>query len=182
MYLNYKSIGIGFVVSAVFVLVLGDLGYIFGGLVVGYLITNDYYDGAINGAIASGLVGLLVALYIAFILSRIIGAYNGFYGSSGTSAIMYGTLIFAAIQAIVIGLVLGGIGGAAGVFVYEQLENRNMQKSGVTSRLDGNGYLVCVKCNTYYKLESGESPGDFTNECECGGKFKFFKNIDWLNN
>ena len=30
MYLNYKAIGIGFVVSAVFALVLGDLGYIFG--------------------------------------------------------------------------------------------------------------------------------------------------------
>ena len=153
-----------------------------GGLVVGYLITDDYFDGAINGAIAAGLVGLLVALYIAFILSRILSVYNGSYSSSGTSPFLYVTLISAALQAIVIGLVLGGIGGAAGIFVYEQLEMRNMQKSGVTSRIDGNGYLVCVKCNTYYKLEPGESPGDFTTKCECGGKFKFFKNIDWLNN
>jgi len=43
-----------------------------------------------------------------------------------------------------------------------------------------NGYLVCEKCNKYYKLQPGESPDDFTSECECGGKLKFYENIDWL--
>jgi hypothetical protein len=56
---------------------------------------------------------------------------------------------------------------------------RNMQKLGVTSRKEDNGYLVC-KCNAYYKLEANESPSDFSDQCECGGKYKFFNNIDWL--
>jgi hypothetical protein len=31
-------------------------------------------------------------------------------------------------------------------------------------------YLICDKCGSYYKLQPGESPEDFTDECECGGK------------
>ncbi len=41
------------------------------------------------------------------------------------------------------------------------------------------GYLVCQKCNGYYKLQPGESPEDF-EECQCGGKLKYYENIDWL--
>lgn len=37
----------------------------------------------------------------------------------------------------------------------------------------GEGYLVCDKCNSYYELQKGESPDDFTSECECGGKLEF---------
>lgn len=48
-----------------------------------------------------------------------------------------------------------------------------------TSKFD-NGYLVCENCNEYYKLRPGESPEDFTDECECGGKLKYYHNIDWL--
>jgi hypothetical protein len=160
-------------------LVLGFWGYLIGGVVAGYLIADDYYDGAINGAISSALSGLLVA----FIVARIYGAYIPYtqYTTSGTTAILFGAVIFAIIQSIIVGLVLESLGGAAGVFVYEQIEIRNKQKLGITSRLDGNGYLVCSKCNTFHKLEPSESPEDFTNECECGGKFKFYNNIDWLN-
>ncbi|MCC7550150.1 MAG: hypothetical protein KO316_01460 [Methanobacterium sp.] len=42
------------------------------------------------------------------------------------------------------------------------------------------GYLVCNKCNKYYKLQFGESPYDFTDKCECGGKLKYYENIDFL--
>jgi len=42
------------------------------------------------------------------------------------------------------------------------------------------GYLVCDKCNRYYKLQFGESPYDFTDECECGGKLEYYENIDFL--
>lgn len=45
---------------------------------------------------------------------------------------------------------------------------------------DNNGYLVCEKCNSYYKLQPRESPEDFTDECECGGKLRYYENIDWL--
>ena len=44
------------------------------------------------------------------------------------------------------------------------------------------GYLVCDKCKEYYKLQAGESPEDFSDECECGGKLKYYKDIDWLKN
>ncbi|NYB27175.1 MAG: hypothetical protein HVN34_07580 [Methanobacteriaceae archaeon] len=52
----------------------------------------------------------------------------------------------------------------------------------VINKKDDGGYLVCDKCNQYYKLRPGESPEDFTDECECGGKLKYYDNIDWLYN
>jgi len=41
------------------------------------------------------------------------------------------------------------------------------------------GYLVCNKCGRYYQLQNGETPGDFTEECECGGKLRY---VESLNN
>ena len=32
------------------------------------------------------------------------------------------------------------------------------------------GFLVCDTCGGYYELQSDESPDDFSDECECGGK------------
>jgi len=43
-----------------------------------------------------------------------------------------------------------------------------------------NVYLVCDKCNEYYKLQLGESPDDFTDKCECGGELKYYEDIGWL--
>lgn len=40
------------------------------------------------------------------------------------------------------------------------------------------GYLVCEKCGGIYKLQPGEKPEDFTDECECGGKLKYVENLD----
>lgn len=39
-------------------------------------------------------------------------------------------------------------------------------------------YLVCNKCGDYYELQPGESPNDFSDECECGGKLKLYKQTD----
>lgn len=39
------------------------------------------------------------------------------------------------------------------------------------------GYLVCDKCKGYYKLEPDESPEDFEEECECGGKLEVVYNL-----
>lgn len=39
------------------------------------------------------------------------------------------------------------------------------------------GYLVCDKCHEYYKLQPGESPDDFHDECECGGKLQYSEDI-----
>jgi hypothetical protein len=44
--------------------------------------------------------------------------------------------------------------------------------------LSSKGYLVCDKCNEYYKLQPGESPEDFTDKCECGGNLRFMKDLN----
>lgn len=41
------------------------------------------------------------------------------------------------------------------------------------------GYLVCKKCNGYYKLEPGESPDGF-DKCQCGGELEYMENIEDL--
>ncbi|HML05988.1 MAG TPA: M48 family metallopeptidase [Methanobacterium sp.] len=43
----------------------------------------------------------------------------------------------------------------------------------ITRKHKENGYLVCDKCNGYYELQPGESPADFTDKCECGGKLEY---------
>jgi hypothetical protein len=40
------------------------------------------------------------------------------------------------------------------------------------------GYLICGKCKSYYQLQTGESPKDFINECDCGGKVRYVENLD----
>lgn len=40
------------------------------------------------------------------------------------------------------------------------------------------GYLVCSKCKSYYKLQSNESPKDFTDKCDCGAKLRYIENLD----
>lgn len=46
----------------------------------------------------------------------------------------------------------------------------------------GLGYLVCDKCNEYYQLQPGESPDDFTDECECGGKLTYYNDLNEYEN
>ena len=57
---------------------------------------------------------------------------------------------------------------------------RNIEEFNKENKI--NGYLACQKCNSYYKLQPGESPEDFDSECECGGTLKYYDNIDWLLN
>ena len=42
-------------------------------------------------------------------------------------------------------------------------------------------YLICKKCNKYYKLKKGESPKDF-HTCECGNELEYYETMeDYLN-
>jgi len=62
------------------------------------------------------------------------------------------------------------------------LNEINLQQSIKTDEdelNDDKGYLVCEKCNGYYKLQAGESEEDFV-ECECGGKLKYHQDINEL--
>ncbi len=40
------------------------------------------------------------------------------------------------------------------------------------------GYLICGKCKSYYKLQSGESAKDFVDKCDCDGKLRYVENLD----
>lgn len=40
------------------------------------------------------------------------------------------------------------------------------------------GYIACDKCGGYYQLQPGESPDDFSDTCECGGKLEFKETLE----
>ncbi len=61
------------------------------------------------------------------------------------------------------------------------VSNRNINenlKSRRKNEFTSPGYLVCDTCEGYYRLQPGEAPDDFTDECECGGKLKHQKTIN----
>ena len=43
------------------------------------------------------------------------------------------------------------------------------------------GYLICSKCKSYYKLQSGESAKNFVDKCDCGGEFRYIENLDFVD-
>ncbi len=47
-----------------------------------------------------------------------------------------------------------------------------MNKSKKRDKTMNPGYLVCDSCEGYYQLAKDEKPEDFTDECECGGRYK----------
>jgi hypothetical protein len=44
----------------------------------------------------------------------------------------------------------------------------------------GEGLLVCEQCGSYYELQKGESPQDFSLECGCGGKLIYNDYLDLI--
>lgn len=54
-----------------------------------------------------------------------------------------------------------------GVELEQEIDLKSMDKD-----FHG-GHLVCDRCKGYYKLQSGESPEDFSDRCDCGGHFNF---------
>ena len=40
------------------------------------------------------------------------------------------------------------------------------------------GYLICSKCKGYYQITDGQSPGNYTDQCSCGGKIRYVDNLD----
>jgi hypothetical protein len=49
--------------------------------------------------------------------------------------------------------------------------------NGYQGNASQDGYLVCDKCKSHYKLESGESADDFEDICECGGHLVYKESI-----
>ena len=175
MYLKLKAIIVGFIVSAVLFPFLGYLSPLFGGLITGYLVADDYIDGAINGAISATSGGLLIAIFLLYFMARIFGAYSS-YG--GTSGLVYASFIYVIAQFLVAGLFLGGLGGLAGIFLRDQIEIRTHGHSRINLKNKDNGFLICNTCEGYYKLQEGELPDDFDTNCECGGSLEHTKNVN----
>jgi len=64
---------------------------------------------------------------------------------------------------------------------YVQIRESDLKYIGkkrkTNKKKENRGYLVCNKCNGYYKLQSYESPENFADQCECGGKLEYHDNI-----
>ena len=43
------------------------------------------------------------------------------------------------------------------------------------------GYLICGKCKSYYKLQSGESAKNFVDDCDCGSELRYVENLDFVD-
>ena len=162
---DYRPVIIGIVVTVLFGLIslftasfgffvqiiLGTLAIILGGLAAAYTTDGDNTDGGVHGAI-SGIVGgaLLCVLFL-------IVTINDFTFPAIFTGILVGGIVF--------GFNFGIIGAVIGNII-----KRRSQKT-----IKDNGYLVCNKCGSYYKLNQGEYPEDYDNECDCGGKVEYKK-------
>ena len=60
---------------------------------------------------------------------------------------------------------------------YKAIPERVQGIDGYKEPLKKQGFLVCDKCNSRYKLESGESADDFEDTCECGGHLVYKDSI-----
>ncbi|MDO9043723.1 MAG: hypothetical protein Q7U35_00265 [Methanobacteriaceae archaeon] len=63
------------------------------------------------------------------------------------------------------------------ITIYKADSNLAHDSGFILSETKGAGYLVCDKCNSYYKLESGEAADDFEDTCECGGHLVYKDSI-----
>ena len=172
----------------------GYTGLILATIIVGYYIDGDQMNGVAHGALI-GLVGAIIGVIFG-ILSLTQLLFSG-------SVLFIITVVFNLIFGLIVSVILGGIGGAIGVYLRDpsqinfdirDLNRDNVVKTGkmslklvetnlnefIPKKSTNNekGYLVCKKCGGYYQLQSNESPDDFSNTCECGGKIKYFKNIN----
>jgi hypothetical protein len=81
---------------------------------------------------------------------------------------------------------LGGILDKTAASIDEKLAQQKSSPSNrdISERLkkireqrDKPGYLVCDSCGGYYELQTGETPEDFSDECECGGKLDHYYDL-----
>ena len=130
-------------------IILGTIAIIIGGLVAAYTTDGNNIDGGVHGAIG-GIVGgalLGLLLLITFQLPTFHAIFTGIF-----------------VGGIVFGFNFGIIGAVIGNII---------KKGSITT--DGNGYLVCNRCGSYYELNEEEFPEDYDNECDCGGKLEYKK-------
>jgi hypothetical protein len=107
--------------------------------------------GTISGIIGGAILGALLVLP---------------YSHSSIVLIIRDIFVGAMTGGFMFGMNFGIVGAIFGNIIRNYQTNRKI-----------NGYLVCNKCGAYYELKEGESPDDFTDECDCGGKLQHKKSL-----
>jgi len=130
MILNWRAIGVAFVVTLVLSIIfgiylpknIGLIGPIIGGLLAGYMVGGSYTEGLVNGGIPAGIAGSIYTVSVVSILgSKIIAeaVAIGYTGSTGT--LLISAVIGGVIGGFAIYFFLGIIGSIIGVVI----KNRN---------------------------------------------------------
>ena len=130
MILNWRAIGVAFVVTLVLSIIFGIylpknvglIGPIIGGLLAGYMVGGSYTEGLVNGGIPAGIAGSIYTVSVVSILgSKIIAeaVAIGYTGSTGT--LLISAVIGGVIGGFAIYFFLGIIGSIIGVAI----KNRN---------------------------------------------------------
>ena len=130
MILNWRAIGVAFVVTLVLSIIFGIylpknvglIGPIIGGLLAGYMVGGSYTEGLVNGGIPAGIAGSIYTVSVVSILgSKIIAeaVAIGYTGSTGT--LLISAVIGGVIGGFAIYFFLGIIGSIIGVVI----KNRN---------------------------------------------------------
>lgn len=133
----------------------GIIAITIGGALAAYTTKGTNIDGGVHGTI-SGIIG-----------GAILGALLVLpYSHSSIVLIIRDIFVGALTGGFMFGLNFGIVGAIIGNIIRNYQTNRKF-----------NGYLVCDKCGAYYELKESESPDDFTDECDCGGKLQHKKSL-----
>lgn len=134
---NWKSIGLGFIVTLVLVYLGNYLPYldmslapILGGIFAGYMVGGSYKNGVIYGGFSASIAGFIYTLLVIILSAGIALATSvsmaviptSLSGASGIVTV--GIIILGATIAFVIYFIMGLIGGLIGVAIKE----RNAEK------------------------------------------------------
>jgi len=138
---NWKAVGIGFIVTLVIALIGLFVPYlsfplspIIGGIVVGYIVGGTYKEGIINGGLAAGITGFIFTLVAVTLLGGTISAITASAGvslSSGTLALI---AVLGAVFAFILYFILGLIGGVIGVAIKERGGEKHVTESAPTKK------------------------------------------------
>lgn len=115
MRLYFKFIILGTIVGIILSLIFPNSGFILGGLIVGYLIADNYLDGAVNSFLSQALAGILASFLLPLVMWTFLNTppHSQF---SNPETISFG-IILTGINYTVIGSIIGTVCGILGVFI-----------------------------------------------------------------
>lgn len=120
MRLYLKFIILGTIVGIILSLIFPNSGFILGGLIVGYLIADNYLDGAVNSFLSQAIAGILASFLLPLVMWTFLNTppHSQF---SNPDTIFFG-IILTGINYAVIGSIIGSVCGILGVFIKKIIE------------------------------------------------------------